>query len=93
MEVGGVSRPFVHRGISRGKQFDVEDAEDEIRANREMAEVTSLIVNPDSLSFHSFTPPNNQNSVSLTKTKGASGTDVGSTTEYRLTSIQAQKPN
>ena len=47
---------FVHRGVSRGVEFNDEDAADEIRANRDMAEVTSLEVDGATLRYRQFTP-------------------------------------
>lgn len=83
---------FIHRGISRGKQYDEEDATDEIRAHREMAEITSLIVDADSLTFRPFLPSTSNSAITLTKTLGTSGSEALSHASSHLTSIQARMP-
>lgn len=82
---GGVLQ-FVTRGISRGQQYEEEDARDEVRANREMAEVTSLIVDASSLSYLPFQPTSKADAIGLTQP--GTGSE-----RYRLTSLLARQPS
>ncbi|QDT18948.1 class I SAM-dependent methyltransferase [Gimesia chilikensis] len=89
---GGVLH-FVHRVFSRGEEFSVDDRNDELRANKEMAEVTSLIVDEDSLIYRDFSLPRNENGIPLSQSMGTnSGASQSSGSKSQLESIQARKP-